>query len=832
MKRLEKAYGNLNYKCKRTICESVIALGLIATIFISFLVDLSVVSVPFWLVHKFSDTEGLLLTLFTVQASVSTLGIALVSIINGSTNETIYGISITRYITKIKPVFFTHNRLIIINLIIVMANYIAISFVWFNISVAFFLVSIAITILLTAEVFLIFLGKDSITKEIQQYILENYSDVVLIDLNKEMLNSIENGNSLITKQDCGILLEVLRCEAQKSNYTATKITEQIVNIAADGFDKVACLHNHLKSVGYLEFICDLYDVANEKEDAPLRITLWPQIDTSFFKVLEELQYEYLRDNYPHLKLHSRIHKNLVGASVDELKASALQHYLGWVYYTLFADSTAFRDKDSDRLKKSLFQHAYFRVVGNKSESSELEQVTIIELCYLNKAAIDTGDVDALTKYYFKRFQYSSDESHDIVCLITVIYLYYLSCRETLVNEKAIQRNAKDILLQNKSIVSNFLDHNLPLSAILSSHYPFIQGILNRWEYMEEGDAKWMVIDSVVTDFFILTALYRFWDRKDILDAVKMIVPTSMFSLYNRYFPDAKFSLLRNMATEFAKMFFPYITEDLAVEKLYLLKDVFDEKYRTETIMEGTEKAITEKQLNRLSSDVVAEIDSVIAKYPLLKSFGYYEEADTIIEENDVLLLSTTIPNFVIEDTDYMKYLREHLQYCALATFFRTLRDFFILQTLDYEQPDKQETLIQMLQESGVEADLVVGSRELFWEERDKDLLQKATENMSRIKLPDNANGYYLIDSRRTSFLLHDIEVRFADLSWEEIMENCRETEDGKLEFNVTNNLYVPFEKPELQKHFALTRKKMLVYGSIKHKKPTTPIGVGIEIKHK
>lgn len=119
MKRLEKAYGNLNYKCKRMICESVIALGLIATIFISFLVDLSVVSVPFWLVHKFSDTEGLLLTLFTVQASVSTLGIALVSIINGSTNETIYGISITRYITKIKPVFFTHNRLIIINLIIV-----------------------------------------------------------------------------------------------------------------------------------------------------------------------------------------------------------------------------------------------------------------------------------------------------------------------------------------------------------------------------------------------------------------------------------------------------------------------------------------------------------------------------------------------------------------------------------------------------------------------------------------------------------------------------------------------------------------------------------------
>ena len=70
MKNLKKVYGDLNHKSKRVICEGAIALGLITIVSISFLADLSIVAVPFWLVHKFSDAEGLLLTLFTVQASI------------------------------------------------------------------------------------------------------------------------------------------------------------------------------------------------------------------------------------------------------------------------------------------------------------------------------------------------------------------------------------------------------------------------------------------------------------------------------------------------------------------------------------------------------------------------------------------------------------------------------------------------------------------------------------------------------------------------------------------------------------------------------------------
>ena len=296
MRKEKRTFKTLGHKSKRIFYEAIGAVLFIVVVCISFLADTSIITLPYWLSHQFGDAEELLLTLFSVQASISTLGIALVSIITGFTSETIYGISISRYITKIKPIFFTLNKLIILNLLIIMANYIAISFMCFNVSVAFFVASIFITILLAAEVFVIFLGKDAVALEIQHYILGNYSTAVLNDLSKEILKSIETGDSFVTKQDCNILAEILKREANRTNFTASEITDQISNIVSDSFEKLTYLHNSLKSANYLLFICDLYDVANEREDAPLRLQIWPQIDEPFFRALGDLQFEQLETN--------------------------------------------------------------------------------------------------------------------------------------------------------------------------------------------------------------------------------------------------------------------------------------------------------------------------------------------------------------------------------------------------------------------------------------------------------------------------------------------------------------------------------------------------------
>ena len=243
-----------SYKTKRTRFEVCIIISLFIAIIIALLADSSVIAPPSFLLHKFHDSDSLLLTLFSVQASVSTLGIALISIIAGNTDKSIYGISTTRYITKIKPIYLTHNRLILFCLSLIIANYVSMSLGFFNLSVALFIISVVATMLLSSEIFVIFLGENQLNKDIRHYILENYSISILNDLNDEMLNAVETGNSLAIGRDCDVLLDILKAETEKSEYTTTAITEHIVKIVCDGFDKVSYLHNPSRTNYFLQFI--------------------------------------------------------------------------------------------------------------------------------------------------------------------------------------------------------------------------------------------------------------------------------------------------------------------------------------------------------------------------------------------------------------------------------------------------------------------------------------------------------------------------------------------------------------------------------------------------
>ena len=47
--------------------------------------------------------------LFSVQATVVTLSIAIVALISGLATKTYYGISVTKYISTLKPVIFKHR---------------------------------------------------------------------------------------------------------------------------------------------------------------------------------------------------------------------------------------------------------------------------------------------------------------------------------------------------------------------------------------------------------------------------------------------------------------------------------------------------------------------------------------------------------------------------------------------------------------------------------------------------------------------------------------------------------------------------------------------------
>lgn len=140
---------------KGIIRELIIIIVLLIMVAISLLADYSILHIPNFFVLSIKDAENLFFTLFTVQASVSTVSIAIVSIINGLVNEYVLGISISRFIMNLKPSLLKHNRLIVANLVICILNYFCLSYCLFNACIALFVASIIITIIMVKEIYII-----------------------------------------------------------------------------------------------------------------------------------------------------------------------------------------------------------------------------------------------------------------------------------------------------------------------------------------------------------------------------------------------------------------------------------------------------------------------------------------------------------------------------------------------------------------------------------------------------------------------------------------------------------------------------------------------------
>ena len=137
---------------QRKAIEIALVLFCVGAILFSWMTDMSLIKIPEELLMKISSIEDFLFTIFSVQASIATVSIAVISIITGFANECYLGVSISEFITTIKPCILTHKRLIVISLLLVICSYIAVAFKWINLCISLFFISIIITILLVSDV--------------------------------------------------------------------------------------------------------------------------------------------------------------------------------------------------------------------------------------------------------------------------------------------------------------------------------------------------------------------------------------------------------------------------------------------------------------------------------------------------------------------------------------------------------------------------------------------------------------------------------------------------------------------------------------------------------
>jgi hypothetical protein len=201
-------------KCKNQIhSEYVIIAFIVIVLLLSIFADFSILQLPAWILTK--AEKNLLYTLFSVQASVAIISIAIIALITGFSTENMYGISVSNYIMKIKPCILKHKAVIILNLMSIVLNYFTISFSLYNTSVSIFIINIILTIKMIVDISEIFYGKQELQKDIKQYVIQHYSLGYLSELQRETNMAIESNNFLTVYNDINILTNIFQKELKK-----------------------------------------------------------------------------------------------------------------------------------------------------------------------------------------------------------------------------------------------------------------------------------------------------------------------------------------------------------------------------------------------------------------------------------------------------------------------------------------------------------------------------------------------------------------------------------------------------------------------------------------
>lgn len=817
---------------QRKVIEIALVLFCVGAILFAWMADMSLIKIPQELLMEISSIEDFLFTIFSVQASIATVSIAVISIITGFANECYLGVSISEFITTIKPPILTHKRLIVISLLLVVCSYIAVAFKCINLCISLFIISIIITIQLVSDVYIIFGGASKVQNMIRSYILDHYDETHIATITKELIKAIDLNNITVIDQDMEILKDIFCLERHKV-LSGQSLIPRLEDVIVEIFCKAIRQHNPPLTNKMLGYINDIYSLANTNEVAIVTLDLWDRINREYYKALQDLADEHIRENAPFYGLHRELYRNLAGKSDSKTQDSYLMYFASWAYSALITKKTDMDATVKSMTKRRIYEMIAHQLLYNSTEdSNEIRLLQVQELCQLLRIAIDSGDTELFKNHFFKNYKYrAKDEYFKLSFLITLTYLYYLAAREKIEFGEKAQANARMIIQENRQAISYFYEYMDVLDTV-RTHREFFYSTLSRWELMNEGEVKWMIMQHVIDDFLLFTACAKHWDKTSISEVVGVVAKDGMFSLYNRYFPQNKASNISKLLTEFMSLFCTgAIREDFSTTKLEMLHDIFNEKYMQEALRESQNQQVDNEAIReyaeRLQMSVAGYAENNFAM------FRFYTceitEKLPITVEPAINVISMRIPHAIIKDNTLLSDLQNSMTEQMMLAFLHRIIGHLDFEKVKYDRRDKQKTLIDMVEGLPIVPDVVIGERDTFWLESDQKMLQKYTNGMRHLEYPGGYNYYFIIDSSKIGFSIENIRISYANEEVESILARCEMREDGKYLLNITNDIFIPFSKDDLIKYVHDTEKVLTLSADIKYRIRAAKVGAGMEI---
>jgi hypothetical protein len=445
----------------------------------------------------------------------------------------------------------------------------------------------------------------------------------------------------------------------------------------------------------------------------------------------------------------------------------------------------------------------------KEESYEIKNIVFQELAFYTKTLIDYYEKDILEKYFFEKIECDSkdDFRYYSYYVVILIYIYYLANREELVSDE-VRVFTLSLIKDNDRKIETFLSNNF-INIAKQIRINSMYATLITWEVIPEEGAKWTQMEGVIKDFYVYCLVESHWDENELYNDLKDIIDNEIFSYYSRFFEHSEDHTIK-LYNDFVNLFFSANNNEYqARNKVQVLHEILARIYRDDEIENSIKKELSSDKLDpyveKARSVLSKQVEELLSQFSNKKN----EQAGKYYRQKRTLAKFDFLVEFIdqmFSDTNLNKYFKNYV----VNMFIKVINKHVEFKNVSFDDKEKVNKLFSVIKKNYIEVDTIIGNRDSFYGDPRDSEYKKFMNNKKRIKFPTGNNCLIGINSDLIYIKEIKFEIDVEDYSYEEIKSMCKTDDRGNLLYNVTNSIYLPFDKEDIKSYINRIRKKLAI----------------------
>lgn len=800
--------------------------------------------------------DSYILTILGIQATVSTLTIALIALIGSTVSEIYMGVSVSDYYMNIRPAIFKQKNVIIISLGLIVLNCLLYIFSLYSLMISVFIITIILICLSAHEVYSLFGGLQKTQEEIRLYVTDSIMHCVENDESLERTNRLiyDFSNDWMNK-----------CQAQtQSEYNEYKgmfmlafsnlvkcKTKHEVEILREYCVKDICTFlkeekDIIKARG-IELLVSVYeclsrfinsdDFCNESMG---EFNLFSEVSLVLIEALKSMPCELIGkifdwDDISYMVSESAFCLNqyckgerLTGDLKDMLEFSeSIGHILKFKEYYYKEQTHGILRSWGRYIGQPRF-YLIDKISENlKNEYSELVCKNYFFYC---KGFIDNKYMDIIKENVFffgiSNLYYNINEFEMLYYLAIDCYLYYLSEKESLECVDKTLKNATKNLLNDKKVV-DINEYLLSLIERNISEYINLEKglykILNKCElFPRYGNAKAFIMKDVVREFCVFIQI--FVNHNSIYKKKKLELAENTFIYVNQFLKGNEKQTKENL-----KRFYNLFQGDTQnidgeIDEIYSeLEYCLKEAYKAEEIQKA--KDDQKNYINTIDeSNILNEMQENICEY--LKSIvdDLYIDSDNNVKWDYKFNLPISVYTAMLAD-DITKNIYPYIKRMVSNVIIRTLYNKKLIDRVSRANFKNDDEYLYFLKNEHIKT--LIGNEYIF---KNRDYTNETSFKSFFKELICIFDGDYQFGGAALKDNSIKINIKNVNVSIKPISINkddYEHDENNKILYNSDDDIIIPFQEDEFVEY--INNNEKLLYFSIEMEFITKKNNIGLYI---